>query len=450
MAINYRRIPLDQVTKLTLSSVDKKVKPHEHEVLLCNYMDVYSNRFIRSNLQFMAATATEHEIQRCTLRSGDVVITKDSEQYDDIGVPTLVRDNVNNLVCGYHLAILRPLQELIDGAYLFYALQTTDAQHQFHAYANGITRFGLRKDDIQRIEIPLPRFSEQHAIAHILRTLDDKIELNRRMNETLEEMAQVLFKSWFIDFDPVRTKMEGRNSNLPKDLTDLFPDRLANSELGEIPEGWEVKTLGKVVEIVKGRSYRSKELKESDTALVTLKSFARRGGYRPEGLKSFSGTYKPEQVVLPGEIVIACTDVTQAADIIGRPAIVQATGTYRTLVASLDTLIVRPKEEITQAFLYLLLSNKSFVAHTYAYTTGTTVLHLAKDAVPSFRFVCPPKQLVLSFDDAIAPLLEHTQKAQQEEELHTTLRDTLLPKLISGEMRVDMSEHLYLKQILNI
>ena len=85
MAINCRRTPLDHVTELTLSSVDKKIKSHEHEVLLCNYMDVYSNRFIRSDFRFMAATATEHEIQRCTLRSGDVVITKDSEQYDDIG-----------------------------------------------------------------------------------------------------------------------------------------------------------------------------------------------------------------------------------------------------------------------------------------------------------------------------------------------------------------------------
>ena len=238
-----RRVPLGQAAELTLSSVDKKVHAHEREVLLCNYMDVYSKRFIRYDLEFMTATATEREIQKCALRSGDVVITKDSESYDDIGVPALVRDDVSNLVCGYHLAILRPSQELVDGTYLFYALQTTDAQHQFHAYANGVTRFGLRRDDILRVEIPLPSLSEQRAIAHILGTLDDKIELNRRMNDTLEAMARALFKSWFVDFDPVRAKMEGRDPALPKHIADLFPDLFVDSELGEIPEGWEVKTL---------------------------------------------------------------------------------------------------------------------------------------------------------------------------------------------------------------
>ena len=323
-----------------------------------------------------------------------------------------------------------------DPRFCYFLLKSLDLA-QFNA-GSGVPT--LNRNHVHPLPIAVPPLSQQCAIAHILGTLDDKIELDRRRNKTLEEMARALFKSWFVDFDPVRTKIEGQDPGLSKHLADLFPDRLVNSELGEIPEGWEIKTLGKVVEMVKGRSYRSRELKESDTALVTLKSFARRGGYRPEGLKSFSGTYKPEQVVCPGEIVIACTDGTQAADIIGRPAIVQATGAYRTLVASLDTLIVRPKEEITRAFLYLLVSNESFVAHTYAHTTGTTVLHLTKDAVPLFRFVCPPKQLVLSFDDTIAPLFQHTQKAQQKEEVLTTLRDTLLPKLITGYLRLKDAE----------
>ena len=124
-------VPLGQVAELTLSSVDKKTKPHERPVLLCNYMDVYSNQFIRSDLNFMTATATEREIRRCALRPGDVIITKDSEQYDDIGVPALVRDGIDNLVCGYHLAILRKLPEAIHGSYLFYALQIGSVRYQF-------------------------------------------------------------------------------------------------------------------------------------------------------------------------------------------------------------------------------------------------------------------------------------------------------------------------------
>ena len=261
------------------------------------------------------------------------------------------------------------------------------------------------------------------------------------MNETLEAMARALFKSWFVDFDPVRAKMAGRDTDLPKYLADLFPGRLVDSELGEIPEGWKVRPLGDLVETVKGRSYKSKELIESETALVTLKSFDRGGGYRPGGLKSFSGTYKSDQVVDPGEIVIACTDVTQAADVIGRPAIVQTAATYRTLVASLDTLIVRPSHQgMTRAFIYFLAGHNEFVAHTYAHTTGTTVLHLGKEAVPSFRFPQPPTLLIHAFDDVARPALERIQTSHQESTLLATIRNTLLPKLISGEVRVKDAE----------
>ena len=303
--------------------------------------------------------------------------------------------------------------------------------------ATGSTFPNVSAQQLAKLWWPPLEVPEQGAIAHILGTLDDKIELNRRMNETLEAMARALFKSWFVDFDPVRAKMEGRDIGLPKDIADLFPDRLVESDLGLIPEGWEVRPLGDLVETVKGRSYKSKELIESETALVTLKSFARGGGYRLEGLKSFSGTYKSDQVVDPGEIVIACTDVTQAAEVIGRPAIVQAAATYRTLVASLDTLIVRPSHQgMTRAFLYFLTGNDEFVAHTYAHTTGTTVLHLAKEAVPSFRFPQPPTLLIHSFDAVVRPALERIQTSQQESAPLATIRNTLLPKLISSEVRV--------------
>ena len=108
MRSDWRKVALNDVIELTLSSVDKKSKPNEHAVKLCNYMDVYSNSFIHSGLDFMEATATEREISRCSLAIGDVVITKDSEKYDDIGVPAVVREDIPDLVCGYHLAILAP------------------------------------------------------------------------------------------------------------------------------------------------------------------------------------------------------------------------------------------------------------------------------------------------------------------------------------------------------
>jgi type I restriction enzyme S subunit len=302
----------------------------------------------------------------------------------------------------------------------------------------------LNRNHVHPIETRWPsEMSEQRAIAHILGALDDKIELNRRMSETLEAMARALFKSWFVDFDPVRAKAEGRDPGLPKPLADLFPARLVDSELGEIPEGWRSVALGSLIEMVKGRSYKSEELIESDTALVTLKSFARGGGYRPDGLKGFAGEYKPEQIVTPGELVVACTDVTQAAEVIGRPAIVRGTRRYQTLVASLDTLIVRPRQSgVTRAFLYFLGGTEAFVAHTYAHTTGTTVLHLAKDGVSSFKFAGPSPEIIHRFDAFAARALTRLQALEEESDTLAALRDTLLPKLISGELRVRDAEKL--------
>ena len=327
--------------------------------------------------------------------------------------------------------------------YLFAVLRSPIAQERIARMHVGTLIPHFKKGDFDKLFLPLPGSEEQKFIGDIYFELSAKIELNRRMSETLEAMARALFKSWFMDFDPVRAKAEGRDSGLPQPLADLFPARLVDSELGEIPEGWEVAGLGEMINTVKGTSYRSEELAESDTALITLKSFARGGGYRADGLKSFSGVYKPAQVVVPGEIVIACTDVTQAAEVIGRPAVARATNEFRTLVASLDTLIVRPREpEMTRSFLYFLAGTEEFAAHTYAYTTGTTVLHLSKDAVPSFRFACPPPELVKLFEFTGSSVLGRLQAIDQESDVLANMRDALLPKLISGELRVPDAERL--------
>ena len=152
-----------------------------------------------------------------------------------------------------------------DSTFFFYLLRYL--KPNFVAIARNKQTTGLghvTKRDLENIEAALPRLPEQRAIAHILGALDDKIELNRRMNETLEEMARAVFKSWFVDFDPVRAKMEGRwcpgesLPGLPAEHYDLFPDRLVPSELGDIPEGWEAKTLGDVGEIVTGKTPSTK------------------------------------------------------------------------------------------------------------------------------------------------------------------------------------------------
>ncbi|MDE0177063.1 MAG: restriction endonuclease subunit S [Gammaproteobacteria bacterium] len=291
--------------------------------------------------------------------------------------------------------------------------------------------------DQRQMRMALPTPPEQRAIASVLGALDDRIELNRRTNETLEAMARALFKSWFVDFDPVRAKMEGRDTGLPREISEMFPDELADSEIGMAPAGWELRRLGELATITRGRSYRSEDLVAAQTALVTLKSFHRGGGYRPDGLKPYRGAYRAEQVVTPGEIIVACTDVTQAADIIGRSAVVLPSSTYATLVASLDVLILRPSHErMKRSFLYHLTSSTRFVSYTYAYTTGTTVLHLDSKSIPEFLFPLPPMELVHHFDDHVSSLLRRVAVDSPSSDVLPAIRDALLPNLVSGGLRL--------------
>lgn len=168
------------LTKVITSPVDKKTLPDEKPVLLCNYTDVYNNSIISSNIQFMEATAKQSEIDRFSLIPNDVVITKDSESADDIGIPTYIESIKDNLLCGYHLTILRP-KKMIDGRFLSFALRNPRVAHDFYRYANGITRFGLNTEAYNKIRVPVPQLSEQKAIADLLSTWDEAIEKTERL-----------------------------------------------------------------------------------------------------------------------------------------------------------------------------------------------------------------------------------------------------------------------------
>ena len=191
-------------------------------------------------MDYMEATATEREIQNCRLKVGDVIITKDSETPDDIGVPAVVGDEVPNLVCGYHLAILRPLKANLDGRFLHYALSEENAKRQFRMYANGITRFGLRADDISRVRIPLPPIPEQRKIAAILSSVDDAIEKTQAVIDQAQivkrGLMQVLLKR-----------------GLPGRYT-----RLKRTDTGEIPDDWECKTIAEIGKVVTGSTPNTK------------------------------------------------------------------------------------------------------------------------------------------------------------------------------------------------
>ena len=426
---DWPTVPLGQVTELTLSSVDKKAKPCEHAVLLCNYMDVYSNRFIRSDLDFMTATANEREIQRCTLRPEDVVITKDSEQYDDIGVPALVRDDIDNLVCGYHLAILRPLQESIRGSYLLYALQIGNVQHQFHAYANGVTRFALRKDDILRVEITLPPLPQQSAIARVLGTLDDKIEINRRMNETLEAMARALFKSWFVDFDPVRAKMEGHDPGLPIPLADLFPDRLVDTEIGEIPEGWEPGTLRDIASL-NPENWKPNHPPENIWYVdLTNTKWGRIG--RAEFYLWEKAPIRARRVLRKSDTIVSTVRPGN-----GSFALVDEDG----LTGSTGFAVLRPNGTTDRALVWCAATSSENIDRLSRLADGGAYPAVQPGEVLSTPIVVAPPEVIAAFSPLSDSLLDRMEESKRESRDLAALRKALLPRLISGDIRLREAE----------
>ena len=187
--------PLKEVVEMAFSGVNKKSRSDQKTVRLCNYMDVYNNDYITADIDFMTATASDREIEKFTLQQGDVIITKDSETPDDIGVPAVVVDDLDNVICGYHLALLRPNQNEIDGIFLAKELARDRVSHQFSRVANGATRFGLTTDAVRNVKVNVPPLSEQKKIARILGTWDRTINLTERLIEAKEKQFKWLLKT---------------------------------------------------------------------------------------------------------------------------------------------------------------------------------------------------------------------------------------------------------------
>jgi type I restriction enzyme S subunit len=288
-----------------------------------------------------------------------------------------------------------------DPRFISYLLETVD----YASCADKAAVPGVNRNHLHGLAIRLPPLDEQRAIASILGALDDKIQLNRRMTRTLEGLTHSIFGSWF-----------GHLRSSPRrDHRSLL-------------------YLGDVAAITRGRSYRSVDLQESRTALVTLGAFARGGGYRQSGLKPYTGEYLSEQVIQHGETAVALTDVTQAADLIGNPVTVPSSSQFEILVASQDTGIVRATGRLPQTFIHFLMSTRAFKEHALAHTTGTTVLHLNPKHLLDFRFLEPPREQAALFDRVVAPALDRIRHLQQSSSRLEGIRDALLPELLSGRM----------------
>ena len=318
--------------------------------------------------------------------------------------------------------------------------RSPEGQHRLLANTSqvGVPSIAQPVTYLRTIEIPLPPLSEQRAIAHILGTLDDKIELNRRMNQTLEEMARAIFQDWFVDFGPVRANLEDREPYLPPEIWDLFPDRLVDSELGEIPEGWEVKSLGDCIDVARGLSYKGSGLSSTGMPMHNLNSVYEGGGYKDGGIKYYQGDFQARHVTQPGDVLVANTEQGHDRLLIGFAAIVPKRIGDNGLFSH-HIYRVRPKSScsLSSDFVCQLLNTKAMHDTISGYATGTTVNMLPVDALVIPPVVVPPIQLVNAFS-MVSDVTRMRQEFLVAESRHlATQRDALLPKLLSGELQLE-------------
>lgn len=312
--------------------------------------------------------------------------------------------------------------KIVVSSYLYYQLQSPHFKSYIHLMSTGSTIKHISLKTMREYVFELPSLTDQRRIVSILSSLDQKIELNNKINADLEEMAQAIFKNWFVDFEP-------------------FKDgKFVDSELGMIPEGWKVISLNEILDNVSGYSYKGSELQSSNIAMATIKNFERKGGFKTEGYKEIviSKKIKETQFVNMFDVLVAHTDLTQNAEIVGNPAIVLSKGGYEKLIMSMDlTKVISKIDGVTNGLLYCILSTSRFKEHALGYVNGTTVLHMSKKAVPEYTCAFPKdinqiRDLCITLDS----IYKRMAVTYDENSRLSLLRDTLLPRLMSGKLEV--------------
>ena len=339
---------------------------------------------------------------------------------------------------GQNLVLLRSDGNRLFPPFLRWLVRGTDWWEQVGTFINvGAVFDSLRCADIPNFSLPLPRLAEQKAIASILGALDDKIELNRRMNATLESMARALFKSWFVDFDPVRAKLDGRAPlGMDAATAALFPSSFERSEGGLRPRGWIPTRLGDHVDLVRGNTYKSALKDLPGPFLLGLGSIHRNGGFRDDSLRTYGGASSPKILLRPGDLFASLKDVTQAADLLGAVARVPSEIDAGRLTQDTVKLIPRGTG-IPVSYLYWTLRLPEYREYCRGRATGTTNLGLSRDDFLGYPVLVPTAAVLERFNAIESSVDLQMAVNRQQSRTLATLRDTLLPKLLSGELSVD-------------
>jgi len=326
----------------------------------------------------------------------------------------------------------------VDNDFLFYALKGTITEMRVLTYGTVFETITTKTFD--HWLVPLPPLPEQRAIAHILGTLDDKIELNRRMSETLEAMARALFKAWFVDFEPVRAKMEGRwrrghsLPGLPAHLYDLFPARLVDSELGPIPEGWRVGTLADLA-VLNPEVWKT----ETRPAKIIYVDLSNTKWGRIDSLTAYDSADAPsraQRVLRPGDTIVGTVRPGN-----GSYAFIAEGG----LTGSTGFAVLRPRAAHYAEVVYLAATAPDNIDRLAHLADGAAYPAVRPEVVGATPVVCPGDEVLARFSHAAGPALAKIAQNERASRTLAALRDALLPKLIRGEIRVKDAER-FLKE----
>ena len=291
--------------------------------------------------------------------------------------------------------------------FLYYKIMLLDLKK----YNEGTTVPSLRTETLNKLKFDIPKLEQQKKILSVLEPIDKKIESLNKINDNLEQQAQDIFKAWFVDFEPFG---------------------------GVMPDDWKIVSLSEVADFIGGYSYKGTELGKSDIAMATIKNFRRGGGFKLDGYKEIipSDKFKSVQYADLFDILVAHTDLTQNAEVIGNAEIILNKSKYDNIIFSMDLVKVVPKEDkISKFIIASILKNENFKHHCLGYINGTTVLHLSKRALNDYKFALPNDLSIVKPLENILSLLYENLALNTEQMMYlTSLRDTLLPKLMSGEI----------------
>lgn len=349
-------------------------------------------------------------------QSGDSLITMKGT----VGRVAFVAPGIERFVYSPQISYWRSHdKERLDPRWLRYWLESPEFTRQASA-SKGATDMAdyINLRDQRRMTITLPPVCVQRQIADVLADVDELIDNSRRRVAVLEEMGRAIYREWFVHF-----RYPGHESR-----------RLVESQLGFIPQGWNVRCLTDLARVDKGLSYKGVFLTESGTPMANLKCFRPGGGFRRAGTKPYSGPYKSAHEVVPGDLIMANTDLTQAGTVIGSPAFVSQRDFADGGIISHHLFAIRPTQQHLSQWLYESFCDARFRAYARGVASGTTVLGFRPADLNAYRLVVPPHELLEEFDDLRGGLARLVEGLEDMSDKLTEVRSHILPRLVTGQI----------------